>query len=278
MAFLKGFEREVDMATGQGSYNLQATLARGSVPDRFYGLNNNYGGSSAFAGVAHRGQAIKQMHNLVNDGVATQLKIKIADENGEVTTPFALHGKIWKPDKTGWARVVDSGKLDLDEMIAHEREQKTKRVMKRIRPGDSSAAYLFGYTLEQWKKICAMTAVELKKEFPGIEISPQLADGNICTLQHIKSLPPDSITQSHTIAKLNLICEYLADTVNEEALTSINDTMSNMKDGHNVLSPDVGDDMAGLMGENVAVTAKNMKKRAERNIDKIIGREGPIQQ
>ena len=278
MAFLRGFEHDVEknMNEGNGTYNLQATLARGGVPDKFYGVDNNFGGSSAFAGVAHRGQTVKQLHNLINDGVSSQIRIKFADENGDITTPFPFMKKVFHPDSKGWARVVDTGKLDMDAMIARSREEKTKKIMARIRPGDSSAAYLFGYTLPRWKEICAMSAADLRREFKGIEISEALADGNICTLQHIKALPPNSITQTHCIAKLNLICEYLADTVHEEELTTIADATSNMKDGHNVVSEQVGNDMEDYI-EGAKKLATAVKTRNAENMADVIGREGPIQ-
>ena len=281
MAFLKfkgNQEIEKNMNDGNGSYNLQATLARGAVPDKFYGLDNKYGGSSAFAGVAHRGQTVKQLHNLMNDGVATQIRVKFADENGEITTPFPFNNKVYHPGKGGWARVVDTGKLDMDAMIARDREAKTKRIMARIRPGDSSAAYLFGYTLQKGKEICAMDDAGLKKEFPGIEISETLAKNNICTLQNIKALPPNSITQTHCIAKLNLICEYLADTVHEEELTSIGDTLGNMKDGHNVVTVEAGESVAKAMGANPTIAGdvdaknigKQMQARNEKNLTEAL--------
>ena len=268
MAFLKfRGTRDVDIEKGQGSYNMHATLARGGVPKKFYGVDNKFGGSSAFAGVAHRGQTVKQLHNLLNDGVSSQIQIKFRDENGEVNTPFPFMGDVWYPGKDGWARLVDSGKLDLEAEIAREREEKTERIMERIRPSDVCAAYLFGYDLPEWKDICRMKGPQLRKTFPGLDISDELAQ-NDCSLQSIKSLPPNSITQTHCIAKLNLICEYLADTVHEEQLTTIEDTMSNMKDGHNVVSNEQGAFVAEAMGRNRKESiSKKMKARNEKNIE-----------
>ena len=93
-------------------------------------------------------------------------------------------------------------------------------------------------------------------------IDDKLADMD-CSIEYIESLPPLSITQTQSIAKLTKICEYLADTVNIEGLTTTEDEMSNMKDGHNTLK-DISKDAKGFMKE---VTQEMKDKAAARLAD-----------
>ena len=246
----------------QGSFNLQGYMARGSVPDDLLGLNIPPHGSSAFSQVAHRQEQMRRLDNLINNSVTTQLKFQVMDENGVVTTPFPMNGNIYRPDKDGYVRIADQGRIDLAKKIRNHRRERTKKIVNMCRDGDDVCAYIFGYTETEWKKICQMKGPGLRKMYPGMVIDDKLADMD-CSIEYIESLPPLSITQTQSIAKLTKICEYLADTVNIEGLTTTEDEMSNMKDGHNTLK-DISKDAKGFMKE---VTQEMKDKAAARVAD-----------
>ncbi len=250
-----------DGAARQGHFNLQGYMARGSVPDELLGLNYPAHGSSAFSHVAHRHEQMRRLDNLVNNSATTQLKFQVMDENGIVTTPFPMNGKIYRPDKDGYVRVSDKGRIDMASKIRAHRRQKTKKIVDMCRDGDDICAYIFGYSEDQWKAICQMKGPKLRSMFPGMVIDDKLADMD-CSIEYIESLPPLSITQTQSIAKLTKICEYLADTVNIEGLTTTEDELSNMKDGHNNPN-DIGEDAKGMLGGTTAELKEHARKRAE---------------
>ena len=250
-----------DGGNRQGSFNLQGYMARGSVPDDLLGLNIPPHGSSAFSQVAHRQEQMRRLDNLINNSVTTQLKFQVMDENGVVTTPFPMNGNIYRPDKDGYVRIADQGRIDLAKNIRKHRRNITKKIVDMCRDGDDICAYIFGYTEKEWKNICQMKGPALRKMYPGMVIDDKLAEMD-CSIEYIESLPPLSITQTQAIAKLTKICEYLADTVNIEGLTTTEDELSNMKDGHNTLK-NIGDDAKGFLN-GVTQEMKDMaKKRAD---------------
>lgn len=257
----------------QGHFNLQGYMARGSVPDELLGLDIPARGSSAFSQVAHRQEQMRRLDNLVNNSATTQLKFQVMDENGIVTTPFPMNGKVYRPDEHGYVRVADKGRIDMAAKIRNHRRQRTKQIVNMCRDGDDICAYIFGYSEDEWKKICKLKGPKLRDMFKGMVIDDKLADMD-CSIEYIESLPPLSITQTQAIAKLTKICEYLADTVNIEGLTTTEDELSNMKDGHNTMK-NIGNDAQGFMGEITQEMKDKANARANDDARKLASAPAP---
>ena len=172
-----------DGAERQGSFNLQGYMARGSVPDDLLGLNIPANGSSAFSKVAHRQEQLRRLDNLVNNSVTTQLKFQVMDENGVVTTPFPMNGNIYRPDKDGYVRIADKGRIDMASKIREHRRRRTKQIVDMCRDGDDICAYIFGYTEKEWEAICKMKGPALRKLYKGMVIDDKLAEMD-CSIQY----------------------------------------------------------------------------------------------
>ena len=212
--------------------NIGNFMARGAVPKELLGLTDQGG----FSGIAHSGQTLKRIDNLINNGVDDEIIMSFStrDKDGNIvnkTTPFMWNGKMMRPNDKGHVRISDKGKLDLTKKISNYRRVRTNEIMNYVRDGDEIAAYIFGLDLDEWEAMCSPSADGLP---PEIVMSDELKSLD-CTIQHINSLPP-SLTQTQCVAKLRKIVEYFEKNVNIEDLSSVSDIMGNMKDGHNVFN------------------------------------------
>lgn len=228
-------------------------MSRGAVPPELLGVHGNGG----FSSIAHRVKQLKEIDNLVNNGVSDELHFKVSDKNGDVKTPFMFQGKLMRPDANGVVRITDTGKIAMAHKIDAYRKERTKKVMETVRLGDDIACYLFGISEANWKKLCGPNVTDADLTAYGIKMHADLKKLD-CTVEYIESLPP-SLTQTQSIAKLNKICQALEKNVNEDDLTTISDAMSNMKDGHN--NPNTitqaGHPMATEVGEFKAHATNN---------------------
>ena len=205
-------------------------MAKGAVPPELLGL----GGQGGFSGIAHSGETLKRLDNLVNSGVDDEIIMSFAtrDEKGNIvpkTTPFMWEGKQMRPDANGNVRITDQGKIDLATKISLYRKVRTNKLMGHVRLGDDIASYIFGLPYEHWMALCAKDSKLIPEE---MKMHADLAKLE-CSVEYINSLPP-SLTQTQAIAKLRKIVEFYEKNVNIEALSSVPDALSNMKDGHNV--------------------------------------------
>jgi hypothetical protein len=207
------------------SLNMARVLSSGLVPEKYLGMD--YGGNG-LQKIAHRQQQLKQIDNLVHDGVSDQLTLTIEDNNGLVTTPFKLFGETMRPDKHGKVRITDEGKLDQLHEIEVFQIREVDKLMKYAQIGDEACSYLFGVPLKTWLGYCrpkgCPTGCYMSDELKALD----------CTKQHIRGMLP-SLTQAQCIYKLRTLVEFFAPNVNKIHLSTIGDKMKNMKDGHNII-------------------------------------------
>ena len=207
--------------------NVSEYMAKGAVPPELLGIHGNGG----FSAIAHRSQQLKEIDNLVNNAVSDELYFTVRDKNGVVTTPFMHNGQLMRPNAKGEVRITDKGKIQLAMKIDAYRKKRVDDIMEKVRLGDDIACYLFGISLSNWQTLCSKTVTKGILDSYGIKMHPDLMKLD-CTIEYIESLPP-SLTQTQSVSKLWRICEAFEKNVNQDDLTTLSDTMKNMKDGHN---------------------------------------------
>lgn len=221
-------KRETFQSTAGGKgLDVAGYINKGAVPPELLGVHGK-GGLSA---IAHRTKQLKEIDNLVNDGVSDEIYMQFKDKNGVITTPFMHNGKLMRPNDKGEVRITDNGKIALAVKIDKYRRDRVDTIMKIVRLGDDIACYLFGVSEDTWNHLCSDKVSQADLDLHNIKMHQKLMELN-CTVEYIESLPP-SLTQTQSIAKLRKICEAFEKNVNQDDLTTISDTMSNMKDGHN---------------------------------------------
>lgn len=225
--------KQVQKTTETG-LDIEKVYNNGLVPDALLGLGGAKHGTSMFSGVAHGVEQMNRMNNFFNNGVDDQIVWTVKRGDQVVTTPFQVNGKTFRPDQNGNVRITDTGKINLVAKIRQFQQDTVDKLMKFALLGDDVCAFTFGLTIDEWKGYCKKNG---SIYLLGKDNMSEELDQNDCSIMHIKALPP-SLTQTQCMAKLRKLVEYYAPSVNMEGLTTVEDAMSNMKDGHNVEDPE----------------------------------------
>jgi hypothetical protein len=244
---------EIDIATTSIGYDLAKQIATQHVPKEMYGLGYDSHGSAPLAGLAHRGEQLKRMANITNDGVSDTVGFMAMDKNGKVTTPFMMSGELMRPDKNGVVRITDKAKVDQAKYLKKYHNDRIDSLMAYALVSDDLSSYIFGVDLERWKSEAVTGGCPV-----GCDMHPDMVKLD-CTIDKIESMPP-SIAQTQAISKLRKMVGWYERNVNLQGLTNNEDFKSNIKDGHNNPS-NIAE--VGIFKDEAKAFKANVKARVE---------------
>lgn len=218
---------------GQTDVDARLSILSGVVPPELLGAGGLPGGS-LFSGIAHETQQLNQMKNLLNSGTHDEIYMQFASKKGgeAIKTPIPFNGKIYYPDEKGVVRIANKEPLSLQMKVRKFQEDRTDALMDMIiLGGDDAAAYIFGFTKAEW-----MNKVG-KGKGGNLGMSAEMVrlDGS---MKHIETLVDGSQMQSQCLSKLRFVCKKHLANVNLENFSSLEEDMSNMKSGKNVIDGD----------------------------------------
>lgn len=216
--------------------SIGSKLMQGGVPPSLLGLQNH--GGSAFAGIAHRTEAMKRFQNLVDNGVDQEVFLTVeAMVNGKkepVSTPFMFNGKEYVPNSDGKVRIANSTNVKLAKEIRDYQEDKTDKIMELCILGDDIAPYVLGLTSNAWIAMCSSGGKPVADT--RIWSADMLAED--CRIEIIESLVDGSISQTKALSKLRKIVKFYLNNVNLEDFDSVAERKGEMSTGKN--NPTVG--------------------------------------
>lgn len=211
-------------------FSMEKKLLNGFVPPSLLGAEG-LNGSSMLSSVAHRGQQMNKLKNLLDNGVDDELQIVVRDKKGApVITPYMLDGQLRYPNDKGVVRITNTAPVELAKQVKEYEEDQTDKLMDLILISDEVAAYIVGLTLDEWTNVCdgATDPTGAQWRDPGMRNMK-------CTVDHISQLVSGSIKQTQSIGKLRRIAKHYLKNVNLDSFDSLAEKKADMTTGKNTV-------------------------------------------
>lgn len=212
-------------------FSMEKNLLNGFVPPSLLGADG-LGGKSMLSSVAHRGQQMNKLKNLIDNGVDDELQIMVRDKKGNpIKTPYMLDGQLRYPNAEGVVRITNTAPVELARQVKQYEEDQTDKLMDLILISDEVAAYVVGMPVGNWVKICnGDTDPSTKQKWEDEEMQKVK-----CTVSHISKLVSGSIKQTQAIGKLREIAKHFLKNVNLDSFDSLAEKKADMTTGKNSL-------------------------------------------
>jgi hypothetical protein len=253
--------------TQNSRLSLQERILSGAVPPQFLG-SEGLGSGSLFSSVAHRGKQMKQIANLIDNGVDDQLSFQVKGGDGNIIKdPFKYQGKMVYPDKNGWIRKTNTAPVKLAREIRLFQEHETNKLMEVLLLGDDVAAFTVGLSLDDWLECCDSGNVP---EGDDSEWDKELQDEK-CTIQSIEGTVAGSQLQTRKLSKLRKIAKFYLKNVDMEDFDTPAEKKADMKHGMNRGKPMDGEDLSEVVSDSTGSGASgNGSRRGSKGSDGVM--------